>query len=129
VIERLAEMATTRAGLTAWVAEYFDLLDVHGSFTFAWTQAAREDEEIRTAGMKRHLSICRQFGRELAATAGKIVDQPDVLGLVASSTLERSWNYSQLYPDRVERADVVEHAARALWGLARQPSPKATRLR
>ena len=77
--------------------------------------------------MKRHLSICRQFGRQLAATAGKTVEQPDLLGLVASSMLERSWNYSQLYADRVARADVVEHAAGALWSIARKPPPRATR--
>lgn len=125
VIERLADLGTTRAGLAAWVAEYFDFLDVHGSFSLAWTQAAREDEEIRTAGMKRHLSICRQLGDELAATAGKVVEQPEVLGLVAASTLERSWNYAELYADRVDRTDVVEQAARSLWGLARQPSIRA----
>ena len=99
---------------------------MHGSFSFAWTQAAQEDEEIRTAGMKRHLSLCRHFGEGLAASAGRTVDEPAVLGLVASSTLERSWNYGQLYADRVDRADVMEHASWALWGLARQPSPKAS---
>jgi len=128
VIERLPDEGTTRSGMRAWVADYFELLDVHGSFSFAWTQAAQEDDEIRTAGARRHLSLCRQFGRGLAATAGRTVDQPAVLGLVASSALERSWNYGQLYVDWVDRADVVEHAARALWGLARQPSPKAARL-
>lgn len=127
VIERLPEAGATRASLTEWVADYFDMLDVHGSFSLAWTQAAQEDEEIRRAGMKRHLSICRQFGQRLAATAGRTADQPAVLGLVAASALERSWNYSQLYVDSIDRADVVDEAARILWGAARQqPSRLAT---
>jgi TetR/AcrR family transcriptional regulator len=124
-IEHLAERGSTRAGMIQWVSDYFDLLDVHGSFAFAWTQAAHEDEEIRTAGMKRHLSICRRFGTLLAQTAGRTAEQPAMLGLVAASALERSWSYSQLYADTIERADVIAQAAHALWGIARQPSPKA----
>lgn len=127
VIETLGERVTTRAGMTSWVSEYFDLLDVHGSFSFAWTQVAGSDEEIRVAGMKRHLSICRELGRALAATAGRTVEQPAVLGIVASSILERSWNYSQLYRDAVERSAVVAQVAQALWGVARQTSPPADR--
>ena len=45
-----------------------------------------------------------------------------MLGLVASSLLERSWNYSELYADTVERSVVVAQAAQALWGAVRQPS-------
>jgi AcrR family transcriptional regulator len=121
-IERLALEGTTRAGMTQWVGDYFDLLDLHGSFAFAWTQAAQQDEEIRTAGMKRHIRSCRQFGKILAASAGESVDDPSILGLVASSTLERSWNYSRLYADTIDRADVIDQISHTLWSIARQPS-------
>ena len=122
VIARLVGTGTTRASLTEWVAGYFDFLDVHGSFSLAWSQAALEDDAIRSAGMKGHLGICRKLGTTLAATAGKHSEDPAVLGLVASSLLERSWNYSELYADTVERGDVVAQAAQALWGAVRQPS-------
>jgi AcrR family transcriptional regulator len=125
VIERLADAGESKTKIIAWAGEYFDLLDVHGSFSFAWTQAAQEDEEIRRAGMKRHLSSCRKLGRILAATAGRTVDDPAALGLVAASMIERSWNYCHLYGASVDRDAVIEQTAMALWGLARQQPAKA----
>lgn len=124
-VERLDGRAASRANLTAWTAEYFDLLDTHGSFAFAWTQAAQEDEDIRVAGMKRHLGICRRFGVLLAAGAGRSADDPTTLGLVAMSALERGWNYSHLYADAVDRGATVAQIAEAMWSMARQPSPAA----
>ena len=120
VMERLAEAGSTRTGLRTWVDEYFAVLDVHGAFAFAWTQAAQEDDEIRAAGMKRHLGMCRTFGVALAATARRTNERPELVGLVASSLLERSWNYCRLYSGTVARDDVVDQAAGALWALARQ---------
>jgi AcrR family transcriptional regulator len=122
-IEGLSELGKTRAGIRLWVADYFALLDIHGSFALAWTQAAHEDREIRRAGMRRHLQICTRFGELLAETAGRTPDQPELLGLVATSLLERSWTYSQLYEGTVDRDQVIAQAARALWSMARPPSP------
>ncbi|MGD9701225.1 MAG: TetR/AcrR family transcriptional regulator [Acidimicrobiia bacterium] len=120
VIDRLAGSGTTRASLTEWVAEYFEFLDVHGSFSLAWTQAAQEDETIRATGMKGHLRICRKLGSTLAETAGRTAEDPAVLGLVAASLLERSWNFSQLYFDTIDRSAVIAQSAQALWGAVRQ---------
>lgn len=126
VFEGLHDLGGTRSALAEWVERYFAFLDVHGSFSLAWAQAALEDEEIRTAGMKRHLRVCRTFGTLLAGTAGRTAEGPELLGLVATSTLERSWHYSQLYADAVRRVDVVEQVTQALWALARQPGVKVT---
>lgn len=122
VIEQLPDHLGTRAALQVWVGKYFDLLDVHGSFAFAWTQAAHDDEHIRLVGMKRHLMECKLTGTSLMASTGKEVSAPAALGVVAFSTLERSWNYGHPYGDAVHRNELIKHAANALWGLARQPS-------
>jgi TetR/AcrR family transcriptional regulator len=119
LIVRLEQEGRTRAGLASWVGAYFELLDVHGSFTMAWAQAAHEDEEIRQAGMRRHLGLCRLLGHGLAATAGRVADEPALLGLVVSSTLERSWSYDRLYAGTIDREAVVEQVAQTLWGAAR----------
>ena len=123
VIDRLPDLGKSRAGLIRWVGEYFELLDLHGSFSFAWTQAAHDDADIRTVGMKGHLRLCRQLGKNLAATAGRIGEQPEMLGLVAFAVLERSWSYGQLYAERVDRADFIARIALTLWGAAREVSP------
>ena len=121
MIDRLDEVGTSRNGLTQWVNDYFDFLDVHGSFSFAWTQAAHEDEEIRLAGMKRHLGLCKHLGAALSATSGKPSRDPVTLGVIAFSTLERGWNYSQLYADTIGRQVMIRSIANTLWGAARQP--------
>lgn len=121
-IERLANEGTAFDGLRSWVADYFDFLDVHGSFAFAWTQAAQEDEEIRIAGMKRHLRTCQLFGRVLTEIGGAQPADHKVVGLVASSLLERGWQYAHLYTGTVQRDAVIEQSARVLWAMA-HPSP------
>lgn len=121
MIDRLDQIGTGRNGLTQWVNDYFDFLDVHGSFSFAWTQAAHDDEEIRLAGMKRHLGLCKHLGAALSATSGKPSGDPLTLGVIAFSTLERGWNYSQLYADTIERQVMIRSIANTLWGAARQP--------
>jgi AcrR family transcriptional regulator len=119
LIGSLRERPSTRAAMAAFVADYFDFLDVNGSFSFTWSQAAHEDEEVRVTGMKRHLSICREFGKVLAASAGREIDEPRLLGLAAWSVLEGSWNYAQLYSDTIDRDAVVDEVARALWAMVR----------
>lgn len=119
IIETLTERGGTADGMLAFVTDYFDLLDVHGSFSLAWTQAAHEDEEIRVAGMKRHLSICSLFGKVLAGTAGQTSAEPAILGIAASSLLERSWTYAELYSDTITRDAVVRQTALALSSIAR----------
>jgi AcrR family transcriptional regulator len=125
LVEALADVGPGRAELTSWVQRFFDLLDVHGSFAFAWTQAAHEDEAIRTAGMHRHLALCRRLGVLLAATADRSVEMPELTGLTAFSLMERSWNYGQIYRGSIERGDLIEQVANTVWAIARQRTPTA----
>jgi TetR/AcrR family transcriptional regulator len=90
----------------AFVDAYFAMLDEHGSFALAWTQAAHEDDEIREAGMKRHLAICRGFGRAVGKQRGNPLDDPTAFGLAFFSLCERSWSYGHLYEGAVDTASV-----------------------
>jgi AcrR family transcriptional regulator len=121
MIGTLPDHLTSRAALRVWVAEYFELLEVHGSFAFAWTQAAQEDEEIRLAGMRRHYGQCKKAGTVLLASTGRTSPDAGPLGLLVLSVLERTWNYSHLYAEVVDRAVLITQTANAIWGIARQP--------
>jgi TetR/AcrR family transcriptional regulator len=93
--------------LVDFVHAYFKMLDEHGSFAFAWTQAAHEDEEIRLAGMKGHLDMCRRLGVALGSLRGEPFEDPAEQGLVTVSMMERTWAYCQLYIETIDQ-DVVE---------------------
>jgi AcrR family transcriptional regulator len=106
--------------LRAWVGDYFEFLDVHGSFAFAWTQAAQEDEEVRVAGMRRHLALCRRLGKALGGNLKRPVADPASLGIVAFGVLERTWLYGQLYTDAIDRERLIRLVADSLWSTTRQ---------
>jgi AcrR family transcriptional regulator len=107
-----------------WVRQYFALLETHGSFAFAWTQAAHEDEEIRRAGMKRHLDICRRMGTALGEVRGAPFARPREQGLLTLSMLERGWSYCRLYAGTID-ADVVQAEAARVIASSLECSPAA----
>lgn len=103
-----------RDDMRRFVDGYFDLLDVHGAFAINWTQAALEDAEIRSAGMKRHLRMCEQVG--------KVVSPPgddgnvEMRGLAAYSMIERGWRYAHLYGDDIDLDGFKGEIADLLYG-------------
>ena len=104
----------TQRDLEDWVEQYFAFLDEQGSFVFAWTQAAHEDEEIRVAGMRGHLTLCRRMGRAFAGLGGTPCEDPAEFGLLVFSMLERAWAYAQLYDGTIERDVLTRNLARVL---------------
>jgi len=114
-VGRLRTLEPTRDVIIDAVGEYFRLLDVHGAFAFAWTQAAQEDYEIRTAGMRTHVDLCRRMGEALATLGGVDVDDAAALGISVSSMMERAWDYCRLYQYTVERDVVEREIANIIW--------------
>jgi AcrR family transcriptional regulator len=119
LVKTVSSLEPSLDALMAWVGTYLELMDQHGAFAFAWTQAAREDDEIRLAGMHTHLLMCRVFGEALAALGDAPVSDPTTLGLAAFSAMERGWDYCRLYEGSVARSDVEAQIARMLWGSIR----------
>lgn len=114
-------------GLTNWVSLYFEYLEDHGSLAFAWTQAAHEDEEIRVAGQRGHLRMCRQLGMALARLQGSDSDHPTEDGLVVVAMLERAWAYVRLYGPAVDELAIRRSAARWLAAITAPGGQKGER--
>jgi AcrR family transcriptional regulator len=123
IIDRLGQVPQpwTDADIVAWVDDYFTFLDRFGSFVFAWTQAAHEDEDLRQAGAKGHLHLCRQMGTALSGLAGVALANPVELGLDVLAMLERAWSYGQLYDGLVGPGGIVRSAAGLLVAALRFP--------
>lgn len=91
----------TVAEIEEFVHKSFVLLDDHASFGFAWTQAAHEDEEIRVAGMRRHLQVCRRMGQAMGTLRGWPFPDTAAQGLLVFSMLERAWSFCKLYDGKL----------------------------
>lgn len=114
-VAQLHQLEPSLDALAGWVADYMVLLERHGAFAFAWTQAAREDEDIRLAGMRAHLHMCRAMGEALGVLGDVSVDDPVALGMCAFSMIERVWDYCHLYGSGVDRSVMERQIAGALW--------------
>jgi AcrR family transcriptional regulator len=114
-VESLGSMDRPGAAqIDEWMKGHFARLDEDGSFAFAWTQAAHEDEEIRLAGMKRHLEVCRRFGVVMGDLRGEQFEHPAEQGLTVFAMVERCWNYCRLYADTIDEESVRAGAAGVL---------------
>jgi AcrR family transcriptional regulator len=116
VIKRFEALPTKPriSELRRWLDDYFELLDVHGSFAFAWTQAALHDPEIRQAGIVGHLRLCRRIGDAMGTARGEPFDRPVEQGLLLVSLLERSWSYAQLYRGVLDATVLLDDLANGL---------------
>jgi len=111
--------------LAAWVHEYFAFMDEYGTFIVAWTQAAHEDEELREAGMRRHLASCRRAGRALEALRGRPFADRMQIGLLFTSMLERTWSYRHLYEGALNDRDLERNTAFVILALLDAPEDGA----
>lgn len=120
IVDRFADLAAdwSREDIENFVADYFLLLDDHGGFAFAWTQAAHEDAEIFAAGQARHLGICQRFGELISKMGVAACTDSAAAGLVWFAMLERSWSYCQLY-DAITREAVEAEAVEVLMQVLR----------
>jgi AcrR family transcriptional regulator len=110
------------ASLTAWVHGYFAFMDDYGTFIVAWSQAAHEDEELRQAGMRRHLASCRRAGRALESLRGRPFPDRTQIGLLFTSMLERTWSYRHLYGDALNGSDLDRNTAFVIVALLDAPT-------
>ena len=124
LVRRLAIQAPgwSFSDLEQWVGEYFDFLDEHGSFVLAWTQAASEDDALRTAGLKNHLRSCRHLGEALEALRGHPVGDPTQQGMFVFGMMDRVWSQWRVVGAPFSAADVHTNAALIIEALLRYGS-------
>jgi AcrR family transcriptional regulator len=108
--------------IAEWVKKFFALLDEHGSFALAWTQAAQEDEAIRVAGLKRHLEVCRRLGAGFEHLRGEPLGDATQQGLLSFSMLERGWSYGRLYAGVIDDGELQFNAALIFAAMLRRSS-------
>jgi AcrR family transcriptional regulator len=95
------------------------IMDEHAAFGFAWTQASHHDEELRILGMKGQMQVCHAMGQALGRLRGEPFDDPTAHGLIMISTLERAWDYCQIYSGAVDASSLQRAIAQVIQAMLR----------
>ncbi len=120
LVEKIPGTVHTFDELSTWVSGYFAFLESEGAFAFAWTQAATNDEEIRAAGLQRHIHMARRLGEVLIDIGGTGRTDALELGLAMFGLLDRTWAFAHLYGDSIDRGAVERTVSLSVWAAAHQ---------
>ncbi|HEX5588217.1 MAG TPA: TetR/AcrR family transcriptional regulator [Acidimicrobiia bacterium] len=122
-IEPPVEFAT----LEAWIGAYLAFLDEYGGFALAWGHAAYEDDELRVAGTRGHLRLCRRLGDALESLRGAPVGDATTQGLLLFSMLERGWAQARLYEGAIDMGQLRRDATDVLARMVGTPCAREHR--
>lgn len=119
VIARLGELPKPCAlsDVRAWVTEYFEFMAEHGAFMLSSAQGGPQDPEFRDRVRMLTVRTARRFGRLIEQHSGRSEGADAALGVVAMSTLERSWFYVYGTPLKLKPNEVMNAVAETLHGL------------
>jgi TetR/AcrR family transcriptional regulator len=119
VIARLGELPTPCAfsDVRVWVTQYFDFMAEHGAFMLSSAQGGPQDPEFKDRVHALTLRTASRFGRLIAQHSGRTETGDAALGVVAMSTLERSWFYVYATPVKLKPTEVIDAVAESLHGL------------
>lgn len=123
VIARLGELPKRCAlsDVRAWVTEYFEFMAEHGAFMLSSAQGGPQDPEFRARVHMLTVRTARRFGRLIVQHSGRSDGAEVALGVVAMSTLERSWFYVHGVPLKLKPYEVMDAVAETLYGLLLPP--------
>jgi len=119
VIARLGELPKpcVLSDVRAWVTEYCEFMAEHGAFMLSSVQGGPQDPEFRVRVRVLTLRTARRFGRLIVEHSGRAEGAEVALGVVAMSTLERSWFYVYGTPLKLKPNEVMDAVAETLHGL------------
>jgi hypothetical protein len=108
----------------------------HGAFMLSSAQGGPQDPEFRDRVHMLTVRTARRFGRLIEQHSGRSYSTDAALGVVAMSTLERSWFYVYGTPLNLKPNEVMDAVAETLHGLllpvrsdtAADASPAAQRI-
>jgi AcrR family transcriptional regulator len=85
--------------IKAWLRGYMSYMDEHGAFLLLWSQAAWQDSELRTLGVRGSMRAAGAVGIEMERLGGSHHIDPRIQGQAMLAMLDRFW-----YIWRVTRA-------------------------
>jgi hypothetical protein len=125
VIAHRGEVVGSRkpAALRAWVGEYFDYMDRHGAFVMAAAHTAPDDDAFRRSRNHMMTRAAWKLGQAICAE-GK--HSPEVIGIAAMGSLDRSWYAVQTQSVPVDRAEMIAVVAETIAAMAATPGETRT---
>lgn len=102
------------ADLMNWVRRWWEFLDVHGAFVLVWGQAAYNDEQMRTSGVRTQVRIAKKVGAAFVRLGHPqpIHAAADALALVGM--MERLWYYAYVAKGMIDHEEAIESITRIM---------------
>lgn len=123
VIDRLNEIPTdwTPADIATWIGAWIAFLDVHTSFVLVPTQAEREEDEIRLAGLHTQMRLARKLAVTLVRLGhpAPVHAASDALALIGM--MERFWYYHHMAAGMLDPSDMHGSILRVVTALLGGP--------
>jgi AcrR family transcriptional regulator len=106
--------------LIEWLREYFDFLEAHGGYMLTWQQAALQDVELRTMGMRAQQKALRIFCASLRAQWAT-APEPDLMvrALAIRSMLDRFWYHWWFTRTQFRQNQVFDNLASLMLSMIR----------
>jgi AcrR family transcriptional regulator len=107
--------------VAAWVEEFLDFWEEHGSFCYAAFQAAYANPELRAWSVEQEMVGAEILGKALVKLRGGKrlpgVD-PLVQGLAISSMIERFWYHWRVSGAPIKESAIAYSLAQIIWASA-----------
>ncbi|OBG92428.1 TetR family transcriptional regulator [Mycobacterium sp. E136] len=109
---------SSRAGIEAWVAQYFAYLDRNGAFVIRSEEDMPDDKAFRTTVARSHRRAARALGERIAKAASRPpASDAAATGLAVMAMLERSWLIQHNRVSDVAADDVRAAVSELIWRL------------
>ncbi|MCV7282438.1 TetR/AcrR family transcriptional regulator [Mycolicibacterium flavescens] len=117
VVELFGDDAS-RAGIDAWVAQYFAYLDRNGAFVIRSEEDMPEDKAFRATVARSHGRAARALGERMAKAASRPpASDAAATGVAVMATLERSWLMQHNRVCDVPADEVRAAVSEVIWRL------------
>lgn len=109
---------TSRAGIDAWVPQYFAYLDRNGAFVIRSEEDMPADKTFRATVARSHRRAARALGERIAKAASRpLTSDAAATGLAVMATLERSWLIQHNRVCDVRGDEVRAAVSEVIWRL------------
>ncbi|WP_344415730.1 TetR/AcrR family transcriptional regulator [Pseudonocardia ailaonensis] len=106
--------------VSAWVQRYFAFLDRHGGFVLS-SHSTPDDPDLQPTVVRHTMRAFFILGVGLRSHQATPTTEPELLGMMVKSALDRTWQQMMIPGLPLEQGDIVDATARMIMAMLREP--------